>query len=124
VTNENVPRTVRLAGALAAHLETATVSDILRWKEVMIPSSRGGTRNPQILYENLVLTTRPPTTQVILIDDVRTTGAHLIATAAKLAEAGTPSSLAICAARTVLNQNEAPFSLLEENLPDFLPSKR
>jgi hypothetical protein len=124
VTNENVPRTLRLAGALAARLESATVSDILLWKEVMLPSSRGGTRNPEILYDNLVLTTQPPTTQVILIDDVRTTGAHLIAAAAKLAEASTPSSLAICAARTVLNQNETPFSLLEENLADFVPPQR
>jgi len=122
-TNGKVPRTTRLAKALAVQLREE-VWDRLRWKTIMTPSSQGGTRDPQELYDNLVVTKEPPKGSLVLIDDVRTTGAHLLAAAARLAEKGARVPLAVCAARTVWNQDEEPFSILDEQLEDFKPRKK
>lgn len=89
-----------------------------------MPSSQGGTRDPQELYDNLVVTEEIPNGGIVLIDDVRTTGAHLRAAAAKLAQKGGRVSMAVCAARTVLNQDQNPFSIMEEALEDFEPRRK
>ena len=57
----------------------------------------------------------------MLIDDVRTTGAHLLAAAARLTEKGARVPLAVCAARTVWDQDQEPFSTVEEEFEDFEP---
>jgi hypothetical protein len=38
----------------------------------MMPSSQGGARDPQVLFDNLVVVGQLPSTEVILVDDVRT----------------------------------------------------
>jgi predicted amidophosphoribosyltransferase len=123
-TNGKVPRTTRLAKALLVQSGEGEVWDRLRWKAVMTPSSQGGTRDPQELYDNLVVAKEPPKGSLVLVDDVRTTGAHLRAAAARLVEKGARVPLAVCAARTVLNQDQEPFSILEEQLEDFKPRKK
>ncbi len=123
-TNGKVPRTTRLAKALLVQLGEGEVWDRLRWKRIMTPSSQGGTRDRQELYDNLVVTKEPPKGSLVLIDDVRTTGAHLLAAAARLMEKGARVPLAVCAARTVWDQDQEPFSMLEEQLEDFEPRKK
>ena len=123
-TNGKVPRTTRLAKALLVQLGEGEVWDRLRWTTIMIPSSQGGTRDPQELYENLVVTKDPPKGSLVLIDDVRTTGGHLLAAAARLVEKGGRVPLAVCAARTVWDQDQEPFSMLDERLDDFTPRKK
>ncbi len=76
-----------------------------------------------MLYDNLVLTEELPTPQIVLVDDVRTTGAHFVAASARLTERGAACSLALSAARRVDTQEESPFSLREEGFPDFVPEK-
>jgi orotate phosphoribosyltransferase len=90
----------------------------------MTPSSQDGTRDPQELYENLVVTKDPPKGSLVLVDDVRTTGGHLLSAAARLVEKGGRVPLAVCAARTVWDQDQEPFSMLDEQLDDFTPSKK
>ena len=90
----------------------------------MVPSSRGGTRDPQTLYENLVVTKEMPAGSIVLVDDVRTTGAHFVATRARLAEKGIACSLAVCAARRADVQEEFPFSVREEEFPEFVARVR
>jgi orotate phosphoribosyltransferase len=89
----------------------------------MTPSSQGGTRDPQVLYDNLVITRELPSTPIVLVDDVRTTGAHFVAAVAKLARAGVASSLALCAARRVDTQEDSPFSVREEEFSEFVPEE-
>src|ERR1019366_2850820 len=120
-TNEEVPRTLLLAQAAANRLEDTDVWDGLRWKSVMVPSSQGGTRDPQDLYNNLSVTKQVPTTTVVLVDDVRTTGSHFVAALAKIAGKGVHCSLAVCAARRVDYQEDLPFSVREEQFPQFVP---
>lgn len=118
-----IPRTFFQAQALAQRLNSTTVLDCLRWKVAKESASGGGgTRHPQELYDNLALTAPVPQgTQLIIIDDVRTTGGHLKAARAMLLEQNGYCELAICAGRTVRNQNEEPFSRLEEEIDDWWP---
>jgi hypothetical protein len=123
VGNGVLPRTLAQAQALAANLRHTTVLDCLRWKvEKPSASGGGGTRNPQALYNNLALTAPVPQgPKLIIIDDVRTTGGHLKAARATLLGQHGTCDLAICAGRTVQNQDEEPFSRLEEEIDDWWP---
>lgn len=121
-TNKKVPRTVRLAEVIATRLQGVNVLDCLRWKKPMPSShSSGGTRDPQELYDNLTVTKKLPEGRIVLIDDVRTTGSHLRAAAARLIQRGVQCNLALCAGRAVLEQEEEPFSLREEEFDHFEP---
>ncbi len=110
VRNNKKPRTALLAGAIAEKLNNAQVWDGLRWAKEMIPTHQEGTRDPQELYDNLVVTSVPPKGTLILVDDVYTLGGHLQAGVARLAENKARCSLAMCAGRTVLESQERPFS--------------
>lgn len=107
---------------MAERLDDVEVLDCLRFRKVMDSASRGGgTRNPQTLYNNLVLIEDVLAADVILIDDVRTTGGHLRAARALIIEQGAECDLAICAGRTVWDQDQEPSSLGEDEFPDFIP---
>jgi predicted amidophosphoribosyltransferase len=120
--NGEIPRTTGIAAAVATRLGIE-VLDCLRWKEGMLPSSHGGTRNPQELYDNLVDIQEPAKSKIILIDDVHTTGSHLVAAKAYLRAKKATCVMAVCAGRTVWAPQENPFAILEEDLPDFEPTK-
>jgi hypothetical protein len=100
VENGKVPRTRRLADAVTNNLPTATVFDCLRWTHEKPPSHLGGCRDPRKLFGLLALSHVPSCTNVVLMDDVVTTGAHLQAAAAKLSSVGVKCDYAICLART------------------------
>jgi len=123
VKNGKVPRTKLLAERIAAKLKNTKVWDGLRWTKEMTPTHQGGTRDPQKLYDNLVVTSNPPKGTLILIDDVFTKGGHLQAAVARLTEKKAECELAICAGRTVLESQEQPFLVHREELEDFTPTK-
>jgi hypothetical protein len=123
VRNGEKSRTTLLAGAIAEKLNNAHVWDGLRWAKEMIPTHREGTRDPQELYENLVVTGVPPKGTLILVDDVYTLGGHLKAAVARLAEKKLRCSLAMCAGRTVLESQQHPFLILRQEVEDFTPTK-
>jgi hypothetical protein len=124
VRNKNVSRTAMLAERIAAKLKNTKVWDGLRWAKEMTPTHQGGTRDPQKLYDNLVVTDNPPKGTLILIDDVFTKGGHLQAAVARLAEKKAECKFAICAGRTVLESQEKPFLVYREELEEFMPTKR
>lgn len=117
------PRTVALANALAGRLKPASVWDCLRWiRDVGSASAGTGTRDPQELYDALVLTEEEMLEGTyILIDDVKTTGGHLQACRAVLAEA--ECDLAVCGGRTVWDHTEEPFTFREEEVEDWWPTQ-
>jgi hypothetical protein len=121
------PKTRVLANALAAALppDKATVFDVLRWDRPMAPAHAGtGTRDPQELYSSLRLTSRKlpaDIPQIVLVDDVIATGAHLRAAAAFLRDCGGRILAAACAGRADNSGNpqDDPFRTRIDILPDF-----
>jgi predicted amidophosphoribosyltransferase len=86
-------RTAQIARAVAAQCNPpATISAVLRWNHVM-PSANeeGGSRDQRVLYPNLTVISRIPAGTCVCIDDVATSGGHLIAAAWKLADLGRDS---------------------------------
>lgn len=95
------PRTLRLADAIARRTTMPVrVSDALRWNSPQPPSHRGGSRDQERLLHSLVIVRRPPTGTIVLVDDVLTTGAHIMASAERMRSAGFRCDNAICVART------------------------
>lgn len=121
VATRVVPRTLALANSLAEVFPNTQVLDCLRFKKTMLSARKGGSRNPQEIYDNLSLTQDVRKKRIILVDDVHTTGAHLRAAAAKITSAGGKCETAVCAGRTALTPEDQPFSMLKQELPDFTP---
>jgi predicted amidophosphoribosyltransferase len=112
-----IPRTLFLAESVAAHTANAVVCDCLRWKQHQTPSHCGGTRNISRLNSDLLLTITPPLATAILVDDVVTTGAHIIASAAVLARGGVYCNEAICvASRSFSCLNDSVFCVRQAAL--------
>lgn len=113
----------RMATALAARAGAANrvvVADLLRWKSVKTPSHQGGPRDPQVLLPNLAVHGKKlDGYQYVLIDDVYTSGGHLKACTAALADLGISVELALCAGRCVREQVANRFNIPAEELEDF-----
>lgn len=117
-------RTAVLAEAIAAKLKNAKVWDGLRWAKEMTPTHQEGTRDPQILYDNLVVTSDPPKGTYIIVDDVYTKGGHVQAAVARLGEKKAQCKHAVCAGRTVLEPQAQPFSIHHQVVEPFFPKSK
>jgi hypothetical protein len=113
-TSTEHSRTLILAQRLLARLpEQFDIWDHLRFR-VPIPEK---TRDEQFLYENLVCTSnRPPAGYVILLDDVCTSGSHLLAARRRLMECGARDICAMSVARTMSSPDEEVFGYREDTL--------
>lgn len=110
-------RTDLIAQAVAAKCRRPPkIVPILRWAQPMIPSRDGGPRDSITLYANYVFTADPPAGDYVLIDDVYTSGGHLIAAAWALEDRNRMAQLAICCGRSCHEQLNDPFSVEDEML--------
>ena len=100
----------RIAGLTAVK---GQVVPTLRWKTAMLSSRKGGSRDPQILCDNLAFTERPRY-PAILLDDVMTTGAHMIACQRKLMASGITPEHAISVGRATSEQKVKPIGWSKE----------
>ena len=91
----------KLADHVALRAQGFAVAEALRWEEQLQKASEGGPRDPDVLFENIRVSTHLPKREVILLDDVATTGGHMLASAWALRWAGHTVRYAICAASTV-----------------------
>lgn len=122
------PRTKRLAKAICDTLKDgSTVLDCLRWKKDLGSASEdGGPREAEILYKNLVMLEdvrkrAEDKFNVLLVDDVTTSGGHLRACAAKLDSKGLSVDIVTCGGKTVYDQNNGAFHIYEYTLEEYEP---
>lgn len=89
----------------------------LRFVEKMTPSHDGGTRNVGVLADTMrVSAATVKGSQIVLVDDVKTTGAHCKAAAQRLRSHGMIVEKVIVAATTVWQQHPTPFDLSPEDI--------
>lgn len=94
------PKGRALGDAIAQRAPGFSVEDAFHWKMDLGKAAEGGSRDPTVLQANLVLKNGPPS-NIVLVDDVATSGGHLLACARALRGAGHTVEHAICAAQTV-----------------------
>jgi hypothetical protein len=116
-----VSPTYRLAEAIASNLQSVTVWDGLRWSAAKIPAHQGGPRDPHYFYEHLVVAKKLPDAEIVLVDDMFTSGSHMQAAKAKLVHKGGKCSLCLCGGRQVTEQVNRPFDIIVEELQPFVP---
>jgi hypothetical protein len=107
-------RTLLLAQKLVARLPGQfDIWDYLRFRKAIPEKTRDG----RFLYENMVCTSdQPPAGYVILLDDVCTSGAHVLAARRRLKECGARDICAMSVARTMSSPDEEVFGFREDTL--------
>ncbi len=115
----SAPSTLRLASAIADRMRACVVVDALRWKKRARPSHCMGIRNPSWLYNNLELTSPLPDGTLVVVDDVFTTGSHVVAAAARISTEVNQCRHAVCAGRTVWMHHGRVFAIFQDEVPRF-----
>lgn len=115
-TSDSTP--MRMARETQQRLgDPAQVRSWLRFTESMTKSRNGGTRNFDVLFDKLrVSRAAQDGARAVLVDDVKTTGAHLRACAARLREYGVRVDTVVVAAATVWDQVPNPLSVAPVDL--------
>jgi hypothetical protein len=110
VANQGVSfRSLELASVFARHAGgNATVVPALRWRRERTASHRGGSRDPQVHFENLAVM-QNVSGPVLLFDDVITTGSQLIGAYRRLAAPNREITKAVVIGRATKEQRERTF---------------
>lgn len=103
----------KLAAAIASRVEGFVVGDALHWAEQLPKAADGGPRDVATLYRNVRVRTSLPKVPIVLIDDVVSTGGHLIACAKAMRYFGYTVEHAICAAQTLNTHPEGDMFSIE-----------
>jgi hypothetical protein len=109
-------RTMKIAQAIAARVPKANALSTLRFIEARPSSREGGSRDPAVLYPNLTITKGLPPGQIVLIDDLMTSGGHFIAASWALDDRGRVPKLALAFGRSLDSQIDNPFLVAPEDI--------
>jgi predicted amidophosphoribosyltransferase len=96
--------------ATAAH-GNWTIAPVLRFSEVLTPANAGGPRGREAIRPYLRVIVPPPPGQLVLIDDIVTSGGSLLASFDKLAEIDRTPVAAVVCGRTVADSLLSAFGL-------------
>jgi hypothetical protein len=97
---------------------TLSVADLLRWQAPMQSAHSGvGTRSSQVLQANLRFNVKPQRgARYILIDDVITSGGHMLAAEQFISRDGGQVLFGMVAGRTVYDHTYPPFGMTVETI--------
>lgn len=116
-TYHDVTTPVRMAQTVLEKVGSQTsIGQWLRFCEVMPKAHEGGTRNRTVIEEKLRVSRNVAASQIVLIDDVKTTGAHLKACANVLRNVGAIVNHVIVAASTSWTPHPTPLQIAPEDL--------
>jgi hypothetical protein len=106
----------RLAEAIEEAHKPFVAAPTLYFDQTMPPARGGGNRNPNTIQPHLRIAAPPPTGRVVLLDDVCTSGGHLIAAARFLRQHGIQVQDAFVIGRTCWDRPDSMWSVATENL--------
>lgn len=110
---------VRMADAITTlDPKLASVGHFLCHKTAQTQAHRGGSRNQATIEAALACTVTDKSRPVVLIDDVKTTGAHLLAAAHVLRQKGLKVEHALVAGRAVWEAVPNPYQVTPEDLEE------
>lgn len=116
-------RTMEIAQAIAGGFgQEATARSSVRFQLAMAKSHLGGTRDVDTIARNMLVEPNFKADEIVLVDDILTSGAHLKAAKRVLQAAGMNVERAIVCARRTDHPEPNPFNLTAEDLeaqPDF-----
>ena len=117
-----VSPTYRLAEEIVSRLQNVEVWDGLRWAKAK-PATHGqsGQRDPRDFYDNLKITKRLPKAEIVLVDDMCTSGAHMRGIRARIIEKHGKCRLGLSVGRAVSEHINKVFERTEQDLEDFNP---
>lgn len=109
--------------ALSATDFSDSVVDGLRWRAALPKAHEGGVRDRDFLKQRLAASDRLIGRDVVLVDDLLSTGGSLLAASELLVEAGANVLGAVVCGKTIYNFDVPPFGqqefYLEEELADY-----
>lgn len=88
----------------------------LRFSQQLTPANAGGPRGREALRPYMRVSGNLPAGQVILVDDIITSGGSLLASFDALAAVGRPPVAAIVCGHTVTDSLRSPFGLYKKNI--------
>lgn len=98
-----------------------TIEPYLRFTKPLQKASNGGPRNRTLLAHYMRLVAQPSSKNVVIIDDICTSGNHLLACQDILAKAGCTTVAAIVCGHTDHNNAATPFITKKFDIPDDNP---
>jgi len=117
VTSKDEFRTLVHARHIAAAVgQRATALPALRWKRAKLSARRGGSRDPQVHFENLAIVQKP-TKPIVIFDDVMTTGSQMIAAARRLDAAEVDLICGVVVGRATKQQRPKMMGWATEDVP-------
>jgi hypothetical protein len=110
-------RTLAHARQIAAAIgQRATAVPALRWKRAKASARKGGSRDPQVHFENLVIVQKPDK-PIVIFDDVMTTGSQMIAASRRLDADSATLSCGVVVGRATKQQRPTMMGWSTEDVP-------
>jgi hypothetical protein len=93
-----------------------TIAPVLRFSQALVAANAGGPRGREALRPYLRVSSAPPSGELILVDDIITSGGSLLASYDALAGVGRPPVAAIVCGHTVSDALLSAFGSHEKNI--------